>query len=848
MKKIILIALFLFLLIPIASAYEARYWRVEWRGKTDSTYVFLNELDFIKADGTNATGWTPTLWTNSSSITLKTCVDYICIDDNLFPIADDGYIQDDGAKGKTNTWGLDLGSVMDIEQVLFMNCYNSGIIPNPRYIAVFSSSDNLTWSLRQSYGNAGIDAEIQNGTYGNCDLLNVTSFKLPTPPSVNAAINVLFTNETDKILYKNNFKAGEDIIGYVNWTYDDNNSAINFLDGGKCNITMINGLLENQSSKDNFSLCQIGCDYDTFKENFTFHDVTNVIEDELYANYCHLNLPLEDITLSYSCGVNVGIITIDKSEFPSCVEGYANLRKNLSGNCLAETLINISIDNTANLNKGHRIEILSLDKTYSSHLFNYDDGDVLYNSTSLLWYTKHPYEYYIGAIYYTYANCSDTITNSSINVSLEIENAPPRIFFSGMNNSVEFYNNRTSLIFKYRSSNWSWFGSVVDDDLDYFNVFWTNSTGDILQQNNSLTNTSELKTPSTLFRDFANPYYLNIIAIDEAGNVTEAHFSFNITDLDNPYCTGLINSTVENNTFYNWSLSCYDESFYSFEINCTGSDYFNYSREGLDLTVYQFINATTIYEITSCAYEYCDGHTALNIGDMIITDQDKQIKRTIDDKIIFESPNVLKTFNFNKKDDRYNFEISYGTARNNLSFNITSDEFIHIMSQEKYLGWLVTGNYWIDFESDLINKAIIKRISNNVIQIELFSKKPFKDITFNSIGKLNCVSGSITLTPVGSVSFFTWERFDCDISSTGKAIFIVGMMFFMFALWVFCIISKIPILNILIGFFQLYFAWNIATCFQFANVIWIIMGIMQMLLGIYYWSSNRDNYFGSSKM
>jgi len=211
MKKTILIWTMIFILLnSFTLGYEARYWRVEWQNSNNGADILMSEFDFIKPDGSNITGWSPSHWDNGT-INPVSCVNWICLDNNLFPTADEGYVSDSVTKMKVTTWGFDLGSVQDVEQWLFMNCYHTGSVPQPEYIAVYSSTDNTTWSKRKYYGAVDTAVAIQNGTYHSCDLINMTDFD-EVAPSGDVAVSLISpTNDTINssttlnLTYKQNF-------------------------------------------------------------------------------------------------------------------------------------------------------------------------------------------------------------------------------------------------------------------------------------------------------------------------------------------------------------------------------------------------------------------------------------------------------------------------------------------------------------------------------------------------------------------------------------------------------------------------------------------------------------------
>jgi len=79
---------------------------------------------------------------------------------------------------------------------------------------------------------------------------------------------------------------------------------------------------------------------------------------------------------------------------------------------------------------------------------------------------------------------------------------------------------------------------------------------------------------------------------------------------------------------------------------------------------------------------------------------------------------------------------------------------------------------------------------------------------------------------------FTYNRFECPVQNTGETIGYVTIIGVMIALWMYILITKIPLLNIVFGLVFAFFAWQVAACFFFANVLFIFMAIISILFGI----------------
>jgi hypothetical protein len=103
----------------------------------------------------------------------------------------------------------------------------------------------------------------------------------------------------------------------------------------------------------------------------------------------------------------------------------------------------------------------------------------------------------------------------------------------------------------------------------------------------------------------------------------------------------------------------------------------------------------------------------------------------------------------------------------------------------------------------------------------------------------NYITETITKDFIYDNTDYTLKRFQCDMSSTPKALTILGFTLIMIILWIFALWSKIPIINIIIGLVMCYFSWYLVTCFLFAQIIFIVLGLTSICYGAIYATSKR---------
>ncbi|GAG13273.1 unnamed protein product, partial [marine sediment metagenome] len=268
----------------------------------------------------------------------------------------------------------------------------------------------------------------------------------------------------------------------------------------------------------------------------------------------------------------------------------------------------------------------------------------------------------------------------------------------------------------------------------------------------------------------------------------------------NPLPSNLSIYELDDNITFNITIT--DENLYSFFINISNSTnlLFNFSTIALNgLTTYTFgeiINFTGWgIGFYSVSVGGCDGHTEGELKGWYVEHKPKSVKYNNEVEIGLLNDNATITTKFNK--DRYAFKVSSEENIGYIELLITSKSYIDIVSTE-YLGHLITSNYWIDFENDNVDTLLITRINATSLRVEIWLKNPKKTINFNSIGALNCVAQTV-LFEIEERFAFEFERFECDTSTTGKAIVFAGFVIFVVLLWIFCMYINISVLSMIMG-------------------------------------------------
>lgn len=624
----------------------------------------------------------------------------------------------------TNQWELVQSNLRDYysypaTQQDVVATWNFSPVTSKRFRLSIKGITTPTWLCTAGEEQIAIDEwQLFNTTSGVVNSGNVT---------------ILFFNDSD--VFKSVFDEGEKIFLGINYTFVDNGSVIDF---GYCNITTYNLLYENESSDDCFTLCGSGCDYSDYTESITLAGVDNAVQDFIIFKSCHESLVQGSINVSMSCGNNYYSELVLASELPLCDEDNPTIFIN-SSVCSDFESVNISVSYDGNYNRRKRIIDLRFGREYSEH----EHDNVLYNSTYGLYVLNEAHEQYIQGEYNQSAICSvngQETLNSSVVRTLVIDNIPPKIYINQVNNSYGLTNLFDTINIQYSAGVWQWFGSITDDDFDFGRVVWYNNSGDVLQSYEFRDLSTQLNTDDQLFLDFdGNPFNISVFANDTFGELTFKSLLFNVSDTINPQVSGFDDDSVQENTTYTWDVRVTDEYIYSFNLSCdNGHEYY---LNNIGNTSFLYAGELVITDDTVCNLEVCDGHTDSFIEPIVLE------KKVSDGIITYNDVNIdfqteLSDITLIKKTDRINFCVKpLNKDVNSLIVNLPIDCFP--AKNSKYKGHYICpkSKIWIDFEGEDYKVTTYSGMA--VIDV---STAKAEEYCFNSIGELNCVTDTQTIT------------------------------------------------------------------------------------------------------
>lgn len=638
----------------------------------------------------------------------------------------------------------------------------------------------------------------------------------------------LFFKDEDNIKTNETF-FHEHMTPYINFTYVDNGTVIADSD---CAAYFNETSIENRSIGADFTLCSAGCDHSRYEEELFLDetDADNDVQgDFINIELCRNSPDQEGLTIDINCSSNTDQILIGGSNIEQCSLGFNTLTREITG-CTSEYNINVTLTDSAAFPNRLNISHFHIYRTIHDYI-----TENLAFSGGLYYY--HPIAFHKEGQYLAIGNCSNAALSGNDDLNITVTKTEDSIIINSYYTDM-FYNFGDDSVIEYTNAPVQ-LGIIFIFDLpiDDFNVTIFNENSSIMQQNKSLDIGANVTIPPYLLVDFQNSLNITIWANDTAGNTAFRSYNFSVKDTSSPICSGLDNENILNASSYDWHVSCTDEYFWSLNISCAGL--FDYYKEGIGETSFLYENSTVISDDITCSYEYCDGHTDDDI--------DFHLLRLIGDikqganSLEFEDNKLLinsSILNFKTIDleDRIKFCVTPAAWQDSILFDIPKNCIL--AHDSPYTGHYICGGWWLDFEQE--NKEFSSYFTKDkaVIDFGKMVETP-KEICFDSIGKLNCVSGSKTFTTyeegpaynIGLISNTNW--FNTDALDTGTT---AGVMIFFFifcmiiALFVAGEVSQIPILMLLAAIGGFFF--GILVFVQISAIIGLIACILSIMYGI----------------
>lgn len=331
---------------------------------------------------------------------------------------------------------------------------------------------------------------------------------------------------------------------------------------------------------------------------------------------------------------------------------------------------------------------------------------------------------------------------------ITINNELPVSSVIGINNSNGFFIFNISLVLEYNVENWQFYYSAIDNNKDTVIVRISNNSHILEEYENPQ---FEINVSGFTFTETSgNPYNFSVFINDTFGEYSYSEFMFNVTDSIFPVCTGLDDENVSTaNDTYNWTVNCFDENFYSFNITCDNT--FNYSEIGLNNLSFSWDNSTSVDTKTECDFKYCDGHTKNKLSkDFFVVAEKEKLKIKNNGKNVnLTITSQFESFTYQKEEDRIKFKIKHKDKTGLLIYSLLyrTSKKSNYLKDDKYKGWIVDyeSQTWFDANIENDKNAIVEvnQIDYDLYEITIYSYE--SELMFESIGELNCISGTQVL-------------------------------------------------------------------------------------------------------
>ena len=534
------------------------------------------------------------------------------------------------------------------------------------------------------------------------------------------------------------------------------------------------------------------------------------------------NFRIDDVIV-YNAS-NFGAIPIT-SDLDAFIKNLSNVRKTvLKEGEDFRVFANFSLSNGSKLLSGN----------CNVTLYNASpSGDVplLLNASLSMYVSNQSSEYHQHGIKSFFSACSQGSWSASANESVNVSNIAPQLSVGTLLANVSSYNLSINPSVEYAHGSWKWLSSVVDDDLDVVKYVWRNASGIVLQSV-STRSPGVQSTPDALFVR-AGTYNFSVWANDSFKDASFVSALFRVNDTGMPMCLGLGSKSAQNGSWVSFDVSCSDEYLYFFNLSCGNG--FHKANSSIASQAWGFLDGSAWRSTAnvSCSYEYCDGHTVkelpgidVGVGKMGLDGVLNRAAVSVEG-ITLAPLGVEASVRVSKLKDRYSFCYDFSKAGvEEVVIPIPAGCFAapnspwqgHLLCPKEGLWW--------DFE----NKEGVKvEVSGGEVFLDYSAVPDKRNVCFNSVGKFNCVSGSLLVRNVPRVPGF-WEPVGL---STGNSIFLVGMAFVSLALIAIAELSSALVFGFIAVFVILWVGFMFMAFWLAFSVLWLSLGVLYLFRTVY---------------
>jgi len=644
---------------------------------------------------------------------------------------------------------------------------------------------------------------------------DVMVYNLSTIASVSSLLNVFASNKSFPLAKKSVFQEGEEFRVVANYTF--NNGSV--VSGGLCNSTVFNSSAERLALNASFSICST-CGKSYYSQKYNVSNAS-MSYDAVHFYACHEQLASGDL----SVGLCSQSFTVPAASIPLC-PATAFVFVNGSG-CKARDYVNFSIAYNGPANRRKLVTGFSNDRFFSSRTVR-----MAYNSTPKWFFSNYSFEFYRHGLKNFMVNCSAAGFDKDLAGQVTIVNSPPVIMLNQLRHNLSVYNLSPNVKVEYSHGLWEFSSAVADDDLDYVKYELRNASFSL---KSSWTRIPALQYYNSSLFVRAGSYNFSVWANDTFHNKSYKSVVFRVNDTGIPVCSGLSNKLVNNHSWVSWDIHCSDEYLYFFNLSCNNG--FHKANSSIASTAWSYVNATSWRSSlnVTCPYEFCDGHTWAELPELDVSvgriGLDGSVNRAaVSVEGITLSPLAVDaSVRVSKLRDRYSMCYDFSKAKSDvISFPVPDGCFP--APNSKWKGHLLCPGegLWIDFENS--QGSVVDVVGSDVL-VDISSSVDRSDVCFNSIGKFNCVSGSVFVENRIPPPEF-WQVVNL---STASSIFLIGMVFVCLVLIVVGeLFSDALIFRFIAAFVSLWVGFLFINYWIAFSMLWLVLAVLYLVRAVYF--------------
>lgn len=292
-----------------------------------------------------------------------------------------------------------------------------------------------------------------------------------------------------------------------------------------------------------------------------------------------------------------------------------------------------------------------------------------------------------------------------------------------------------------------------------------------------------------------------------------------------------VNATANVTSIY--TFHAVDDHIYSYNISC--SEGTSNVVSGLDVGVLNVNLSLYVNESIVCAYDVCDGHTRARLNTQFSVVQDDastlRFRPTATREIVLSTMDASLSFSPLILQDRISIAVTDADrtpGTRDYTLRLSTSGNAHYFPASPYPGHIVDGDARLWF--DTFGEDTVQVFSPAPGQWDVTITTDKRSFTLNSIGELNCVQGSFTVTPQDpEESPWGWLEIGACPAEGAPFYRYLGLFAILVTLYLLQVrFIRIPILGAGIGSLFVVFGGGLLGCSLWFGFITMFVGLFIM--------------------